>query len=41
MRDVLVKCSDCRTPVKAGAMECNMCAACKDKADAEIDALNS
>lgn len=41
MKEILVKCAECRTAVKAGEMECSMCPACYDKAGAENEALDN
>jgi hypothetical protein len=35
MREVLVRCSDCKTVVKAGEMDCEMCNDCYEKAGEE------
>lgn len=32
MRDILAPCSDCKTHIKLGEMECNLCPDCYDKA---------
>ena len=35
MRDILVACKECRTLVKAGDMDCEMCQDCYEKAGEE------
>lgn len=41
MRDILVKCTHCRTPAKAGEMECDMCQACYEVAGEENAKLDA
>ena len=41
MRDILVKCKVCRTEVKAGDMDCEMCQDCYEKAGEENAALDA
>ncbi len=35
MREIKVSCEDCKTPTRAGDMECNMCPACYEQAGEE------
>jgi hypothetical protein len=35
MKNILVRCSVCRVPTKAGEMECNMCEGCYEEAGEE------
>ncbi len=41
MRDILVKCKECRTEVKAGEIDCEMCQDCYEKAGEENAALDA
>lgn len=41
MRAILVKCTVCRTPAKAGDMECEMCPDCYDAAGEENARLDA
>lgn len=40
MRDILVRCRQCPTVVKASALECDMCPDCYEKAGEENAALD-
>lgn len=35
MRNILVRCAECKVRVKAGEMECEMCVSCYEKAGEE------
>lgn len=41
MREIRVKCVDCRKPVRAGDMECQLCPTCYEKAEQENEAQDA